>query len=169
VTKLLTKGFFEVVFLEKESTTRARAMATVQWEGLLMNFFKWRPLFQVGSKKAELSMAYAVKVQFPNLSFHFCNNQDLQSIISYIGEVLHVEAHESYIKRLVNSLVTMEVHDIKRLTESILIPSLNPNDPVGTMTSQPMYSGLPNQCKRCRRFGHFARTCGVFRTPIGVR
>jgi hypothetical protein len=143
-------------------------MATVQWEGLSMNFFKWRPPFQVGSKKAEPSMAYVVKVQFPNWSSHFCNNQDLQSIISSIGKVLHVEAHESYIKHLVDSLPTMEVHDIKRLTESILIPSLNPNDPIGTMTSQPMYSGLPKQCKRCRCFGHFPRTCRVFRPPIGV-
>lgn len=80
-----------MVFLEKESTSRARAMAAVQWEGLSMNFFKWRSLFQVGSKKAKPSMAYAVKVQFPNLSSHFCNNQDLQSIISSIGEVLHVK------------------------------------------------------------------------------
>jgi len=80
-----------------------------------------------------------------------------------------VEAQESYVKRLVNSLITMEVHDIKRFVESILIPSLDPNGPVGTMTSQPMYSRLLNQCKRCRRFGHFTKTCGVFRPPIGLR
>jgi hypothetical protein len=42
--KLLTRGFFEVVFLEEEGTTRVRVMAVVEWEGLSMNFFKWHTL-----------------------------------------------------------------------------------------------------------------------------
>lgn len=158
-----------MVFLEEEDIIKARTMATVEWEGLSMNFLKWHPQFQVGAKKAKPSMAYAVKVQFSNLNSRFCNDQDLQSIISFIGEVLHMEAQESYIKHLIDFLVTMEVHDIKRFAKSILIPSLDPNGLVGTMTSQPMYSRLLNQCKMCRYFGHFARMCGVFRPPIGVR
>ncbi len=157
-----------MVFLEEEGITRAKTMATVEWEGLSMNFFKWHPQFQVGAKKAKPSMAYAVKVQFPNLSSHFCNNQNLQSIISFIGEVLHMETQESYIKHLIDFLVMVEVHDIERFAESILIPSLDPNGLVGTMTSQPMYSRLPNQCKRCRHFGHFAKMCGVFKPSIRV-
>jgi hypothetical protein len=80
-------------------------------------------------------MAYLVKVQFPNLSSHFYNDQNLQSIISSIGKILHVEAHASYIKCLVNYLITVEVHDIKRFVESILIPFLDPNGPIETMTS----------------------------------
>jgi hypothetical protein len=46
-----------------------------------------------------------------------------------------MEAQESYIKCLVAILVMVEVHYIKRLAESILIPSFDPNGSVGTMTS----------------------------------
>lgn len=42
--KLLTKRFFEVVFLEEEGTTRVGVMVVVEWEGLSMNFFKWHTL-----------------------------------------------------------------------------------------------------------------------------
>ncbi len=41
-----------MVFLEEEGNTKARVMVVVEWEGLPMNFFKWCPQFQVGSKKS---------------------------------------------------------------------------------------------------------------------
>jgi hypothetical protein len=72
-----------------------------------------------------------------------------------LGKVLDIEAADSYIKRLAGPMVTIEVKDIAKLTGYIRIPSMAEGAAfIDTISQKILYSGLPNQCRKCHRFGH---------------
>ncbi len=84
---------------------------------------------------------------------------------SKLGEVLDIEAADSYIKRPAGPMVTIEVQDISKLAGFIRIPSMAEGATTTNAIRQKiLYSGLPNQCKKCRKFGHHARTCNTSKT-----
>ncbi|CAK9855428.1 unnamed protein product [Sphagnum jensenii] len=85
---------------------------------------------------------------------------------SSIGDVLHIESPDSYIKRPAGPMVTVEVKDISKLAGIIRIPSMAEGaGPGDTTTQRILYSELPNQCRKCRKFGHLAKTCFLNRSP----
>jgi hypothetical protein len=87
---------------------------------------------------------------------------------SKIGEVLEIEPAESYIKRPAGPLITIELKDISKLPGYIRIPSMAEGAGTDDMIAQRiLYSGLSNQCRKCRRFGHHARTCTTSRNRPG--
>jgi hypothetical protein len=79
-----------------------------------------------------------------------------------LGEVLEIEAADSYIKRPAGPMITIELKDISKLPGYIRIPSMaegaETND---TVAQRILYFGLPNHCRKCRRFGHHARSCNI--------
>jgi hypothetical protein len=83
---------------------------------------------------------------------------------SKLGEALEIEAADSYIKRPVGPMITIELRDITKLAGYIRIPSMAEGAEMNdTVAQRILYSGLPNQCRRCRRFGHHARVCNVIK------
>jgi hypothetical protein len=99
-------------------------------------------------------------VQFPDLHEEFKNTRALTLMASKLGEVLEIEAADSYIKRLARPTVTIELRDISKLPGYIRIPSMaeGTKDTI-TIAQKNLYSGLPNQCRKCRRFDNHARAC----------
>jgi hypothetical protein len=86
---------------------------------------------------------------------------------SKIGEVLEIELEDSHIKRPAGPMITVETHDISKLAGYICIPSMAKGAIAkGTTLQRILYSCLPNQCRKCRRFGHFARTYTMTKIPI---
>jgi hypothetical protein len=64
---------------------------------------------------------------------------------SKIGEVLEIELEDSYIKRPVGPMITVETHDISKLAEYICIPSMAEGATAKDTTLQKiLYLGLPN-------------------------
>ncbi|CAK9229846.1 unnamed protein product [Sphagnum troendelagicum] len=81
---------------------------------------------------------------------------------SKLGEVLDIEAADSYMKRPAGPMVTVEVHDISRLAGFIRIPSMSEGArTANTIRQKILYSSLPNQCRKCRKFGHHAKACNT--------
>ncbi|CAK9881390.1 unnamed protein product [Sphagnum jensenii] len=81
---------------------------------------------------------------------------------SKLGAVLEIEAAESYIKRPAGPMVTVEVQDISKLAGFIRIPLMVEEATTTNSIQQNFfYCSLPNQCKKCRQFGHHTRTCNT--------
>jgi hypothetical protein len=118
-------------------------------------------------KGAETLFSHIIKVQFLNLHEQFKNIKDFTIMASKIKEVLEIELEDSYIKRPTGPMITVETRDIGKLVGYIRIPSIAERATAKDTTLQRiLYSSLPNQCRKCRQFGHFAQTCIVTRIPI---
>jgi hypothetical protein len=164
---LLTRGFFEVFFTDEEGAKLARKITTVEWSSLNLSFSWYIPNFDASVQGAETLLLHTIKVQFLDLHKQFINTKALTIMASKIGEVLEIELEDSYIKRPIGPIITVETHDINKLAEYICIPSMVEGATAKDTTIQRiLYLGFPNQCRKCCRFGHFARTCTMTRIPI---
>jgi hypothetical protein len=144
-TTLLTRGFFLILFEDEEGATSTRKLATVEWNGLSLSFSRYNLNFDANAQGAEALLTHIVKVQFPDLHEQFRNKRALTIMASKLGEVLKIEAADSYIKRPVGPMVTIEVKDIAKLVGYIRIPSMAEGAAFTDMIRQKiLYSGLPN-------------------------
>jgi hypothetical protein len=76
-------------------------------------------------------------------------------MVSKLGEVLDIEAANSYIKRPAGPMVTIEVKDIAKFAGYIRIQSMAKGAAFTDMIRQKiLYFKLPNQCRKCQRFEH---------------
>jgi hypothetical protein len=111
-------------------------------------------------------LTHSIKVQFPDLHVQLRTKKALTIMASSIGEVLDIESPDSYIKRPTGPMVMVEVKDISKLAGIIRIPSMAEGAGPGDTTAQRIfYFGLPNQCIKCRKFGHLAKNCPLNRSP----
>jgi len=79
---------------------------------------------------------------------------------SKLGEVLEIEAADSYIKRPAGPMITIELKDISKLPGYLRIPFMaEGSEDTATIAQKILYSRFLNQCRRCRRFDHHARAC----------
>jgi len=156
----LTRGYFEILFENEEGAKATRKFAAMEWSGWALSFSKYSENFRPNELGAEKLLTHSIKVQFPDLHAQFRLIQALTIMASNIGEVFDIESLDSYIKRPTGPMVTVEVRDISKLAGIIKIPSMFEGADAGKTTAQRiLYSGLPNQCRKCCRFGHMARAC----------
>ncbi|CAM6027953.1 unnamed protein product [Sphagnum balticum] len=159
---LLTRGYFLILFDNEEGAIAIRKLTMVDWSGLTLSFSRFSPDFDASAQGAKALLTHTIKVQFPDLHEQFRNAKALTIMASKLGEVLDIEAEDSYIKRPAGPMVTLEVLDISKLAGFIRIPSMS--EGAGTANSirqRILYSGLLNQCRKCRKFGHHAKACNV--------
>jgi hypothetical protein len=134
-----------------------------------MNFFCSRYIsnFDSNTQRAKAMLTHTVKVQFLDLHEQYKNDKAFTIMASKIGEVLEIEPIESYVKRHVRPMIMVEIQDISRLVGHIHIPSIAESaTPRDTILQKIMYLGLPNQCRKCRQFGHFTRAYTISKAPI---
>jgi hypothetical protein len=155
----LTRGYFEVLFEEEEGAKATRKLEAIEWSGWALSFSRYSALFRPNEQGAEKLVTHSIRVQFPDLHIQLRSEKALTIMANSIGEVLDIESLDSYIKRPAGPMVTVEIKDISKLAGIIRIPSMAEGAGPGDTTAQRiLYSGLPNQCKKCRKFGHLART-----------
>lgn len=159
---LLTRGYFEILLEDEEGAKATRRLTVVEWSGLGLSFSQYIPNFDASSQGAEAQLTHAIKVQFPDLHEQFRNTRALTIMASKLGEVLEIEAADSYIKR---PMITIELRDISKLPGYIRILSMAEGaETNNTVAQRVLYSGLPNHCRKCRRFGHHTRICTINRS-----
>jgi hypothetical protein len=148
---LLTKGYFEILFEEEEGAKATRRLMAIEWSGLSLSFSRYAPNFDASAQGAETHFTHAIKVQFPDLHEEFKNTRALTLMASKLGEVLEIEAADSYIKRPAGPMITIELRDISKLPGYIRISSIvEGTEDTIIIAQKNLYSGLPNQCRKCR-------------------
>ncbi|CAM6062199.1 unnamed protein product [Sphagnum tenellum] len=161
-TTLLIRGYFLILFDNEEGAIATRKFTMVDSSGLSLSFSRFSPDFDASAQGAEALLTHTIKMHFPDVHEQFRNAKALTIMANKLGEVLDIEAEDSYIKRLAGPMVTLEVLDISKLAGFIRIPFMS--EGAGTANSirqRILYSGLPNQCRKGRKFGHHARTCNT--------
>jgi len=108
-TTLLTRGYFLILFDKEEGAIATRKLTTVDWNGLSLSFSKFSMDFDASAHGAESLLTHSIKIQFPDLHEQFRNAKALTILASKLGEVLDIEAADSYIKRPAGPMVTVEV------------------------------------------------------------
>ncbi len=159
---LLTRGYFLILFKNEEGAKATRKLTSVEWSGLSLSFSRYAPGFDANAQGAEALLTHTIKIQFPDLHEQFRNDRALTIMASKIGEVLDIESADSYVKRPAGPMVTVETRNITKLAGYIRIPSMAEGSAItDTIRQRILYSGLPNQCRKCRKFGHLARACNT--------
>jgi len=162
---LFTRGYFEILLEDEEGAKATRWLTVVEWNGLGLSFSQYIPNFDASSQRVEAQLTHAIKVQFPDLHEKFRNIRALTIMASKLGEVLEIEATDSYIKRSARPMITIELRDISKLPGYIRISSMAEGvETKDTIAQRILYSGLSNQCRKCRQFDHHAQICTINRS-----
>jgi hypothetical protein len=131
--------------MDEEGVKFAKKITMVEWSGLNLSFSRYIPNFDTSVQGVETLLSHTIKVPFPDLHEQFKNTKALTIMANKIGEVLEIELKDSYIKRLVGPMITMETHDISKFAGYIRIPSMAEGVIAKDTTLQRiLYSSLPN-------------------------
>lgn len=155
------KGFFEIHFTHVDG--RIHTLATGDfWYNNQANWFQpWCPYIQdLHDLNKPTQVPIWVQVGF--LTDQFRDPAFLTIVGSNLGEVLQIDMSGLYASRTWAPCIRVLVRDYKSLPRSIRLPRI---DGPGEISHPLFFSGLPDQCNRCRSMLHQVRDCPQRRQP----
>ena len=148
---------FEVTFDKAEGRIHALKLSDLVCEKASIYFSSWRPHFDPKNPQASDKLDHAIWVQIVDLCQVLREETSfLQEIGEQLGQVISIDNSEAYKSKLYGPRIRILVKDLKALPKTVVIPRL---DGEGTMEYAFEFSGLPNQCGRCRSREHQVRHC----------
>lgn len=90
-------------------------------------------------------------MQVANLCQVLRDERFLHTIGSQIGQVISIDSSEAYKAKLLGPRIRLLVQNLNALPHTVVLPRL---DGKGTQEYALEFSGLPNQCGRCRSREH---------------
>ena len=153
---LKTNNLFEVTFTHPEGRIHALTQTNLICDTATILFSSWRPHFDSKAPQAEESLDHPVWVQIVDLCQVLREEPFLKLIGEQIGQVISIDNSEAYRSKLFGPRIRLLVQDLHQLPQTVVIPRL---DGEGTVEYPLEYSGLPNQCGRCRSHDHLVRNC----------
>lgn len=153
---MLGRGFFELEFSAPEGKQATLGQSFMGIAGLEVSFSPWIPHFSLGSLAATRELRHPIWIQMLGLNRYLRQEEFLRKLASQLGEVILVEDTESYKGKTAGPRIRALVQDPTSLPPFITL--------IGTDGSikqkiKVLYTGLPNQCNRCRGIGHYAKEC----------
>jgi hypothetical protein len=153
---LKAKNLFEVTLDSEEGRLHALRQADLKCEATSIFFASWRPHFDSKAPQAIAKLDCLVWVQIVDLCQILREEAFLRAIGEQLGQVIAIDTSEAYKAKLLGPRIRLLVQDLNDLPQSIVIPKL---DGEGEAKYELEFSGLPNQCGRCRARDHQVRNC----------
>lgn len=153
---LKSNNLFEVTFLNPEGRVHALTQTELTCEAANISFSSWKPHFDLKAPQAEDRLDFPIWVQIVNLCQALRDDTFLHTIGAQIGQVVAIDNSEAYRAKLFGPRNRILVQDIQTLPLTVDIPRL---DGTGVIEFKLEYSGLPNQCGRCRSHEHHVKHC----------
>ena len=153
---LKADNVFEVAFDKPEGRIHALNQAELTCESASTFFSSWQPYFDVNQPHAAERLDHPVWMQIVNLSQILREDNFLREIGEQIGQVIPIDSSEAYNAKLFGPRIRLLVHDLDALPHTVVLPRI---DGKGTTKFALEFSGLPNQCERCRSREHQVRHC----------
>ena len=153
---LKANNLFEVTFGSEEGRLHALRQADLKCETAAIFFASWRPHFDSRAPHAIDSLDCPVWVQVVDLCQVLREEGFLRTLGEQLGQVISIDTSEAYRAKLLGPRIRLLVQDVKNLPQRIVVPRL---DGEGEVEYELEFSGLPNQCGRCRATDHQVRHC----------
>jgi hypothetical protein len=153
---ILANNVFEVTFEQPEGRIYALNQADLMCESATIFFSSWRPHFDASTSLDRETLDYPVWMQVVNLCQILRDEEFLRTIGDQIGQVISIDNSETYRAKLFGPRIRLLVRDLDNLPHTAVLPRL---DGEGTIEYALEFSGLPNQCGRCRSRDHQVRFC----------
>jgi hypothetical protein len=155
------RGYFEATFQDPEGNQHAMK-ETFRMGMNDVVFAKWSPKFSSEDTESTGVLAFPIWVQFHGLNTCLRSAECLPIFAAKIGKVIKVEPSDTYIGKTAGLRVRILRDNIHDLPKTILIPRASLEE----FTKHPvLYNELPDQCNRCRKFGHVAKYCDRSKQP----
>jgi hypothetical protein len=152
---LKADNFCEITFSDPEGRTHALTQTELVCENATISFSSWR-LHGAANTTHGSGLDFPVWLQVVNLSQILRDDSFLKTIGEHIGQVIAIDNSEAYRAKLFGPRIRILVSDINNLPNTVVLPQI---DGEGEVEYQLEYSGLPNQCGRCRALDHQVRHC----------
>ena len=149
-------NLFEITFTSPEGRIHALTQPDLNCESASITLSSWRPQFDAKKPKTEDTLDFPLWVQVADLCQVLRQEHILHIIGAQIGQVVAIDTSETYRTKLFGPRIRVLVRDINKLPHIVVLPRI---DRKGTMDYLLEYSGLPNQCGRCRSRDHQVRHC----------
>lgn len=153
---LKANNLFEVTFDSEEGRIHALRQADLKCESTTIFFASWRPHFDARAPQAIAKLDCPVWVQVVDLCQILREETFLRTIGEQLGQVIAIDTSDAYKAKLLGPRIRLLVQDLNNLPQSIVIPRM---DGEGEVEYELEFSGLPNQCGRCRAKDHQVRNC----------
>ena len=153
---LQANNVFEVTFRQPEGRIHALNQTDLMCETAAIFFSSWRPHFDASLPHALDRLDHPVWMQIVNLCQVLRDDTFLHTIGEQIGQVISIDNTDAYRAKLFGPRIRLLVRDLDSLPHTVVLPRL---DGEGTIDYALEFSGLPNQCGRCRSREHQVRYC----------
>jgi len=153
---LKTNNLFEVTFTSPEGRIHALTQTDLTCQSATITFSSWRPQFDPKTPQSQNALDFPIWVQVVDLCQVLRDEHLLHTIGAQIGKVVAVDNSEAYRAKLFGPRIRILVQDLNTLPLTIALPKIEGEGKVRYLLE---YSGLPNQCGRCRSRDHPVRSC----------
>lgn len=153
---LKANNVFEITFESPEGRIHALNQADLVCELAAIFLSRWRPHFDPKTPHATDRLDHPVWVQIVDLCQILREETFMRAIGEHIGQVISIDSSEAYKAKLFGPRIRLLVRDLHDLPHVVVVPRL---DGDGTVEYALEFSGLPNQCGRCRTHDHQVRKC----------
>jgi hypothetical protein len=155
-------NYLEIEFDDPLGRDQALEVQYYDMKGQMICILPWSPYFNYEEDYATSQSFTSLWVQIVDLSPFYRSKDFIQDFVSAFAEVISVDDMESYCTKIYGPRICIITTDVEKLPKTLTLPRY---DGRGDVSYKLTYSGLPEQCGRCRSYNHTVSQCKITSLP----